>query len=194
VASVKEQTKRQIEYVRIRQPTWSEDMVRLTAAALNVYRTRLTDIFVRDFVGLVWIIEGERYIRAHRGVCYLYHSEGAFDAYNGVPPESTFYRLKKTLLRLEGLFRLMSPATELSDSAILRAIVKMLAEYNSIAEFLTICEDAAVMADTSGNRRKGRVDQEADYAVAAVGWPEKIAYMLARVLAPLQKDLLEERL
>ena len=106
VASVKELAKKQIEFVRLRQPTWPEDMVRLSAAAINVYRTRLTDIFVRDFVGLIWIIEGERYIRAHRGVCYLYHSEGAFDAYNGVPPESTFYRLKKTLLRLEGCFTL----------------------------------------------------------------------------------------
>ena len=66
----------------------------------------------------------------------------------------------------------------------------MLGEYNGVAEFLLICEDTAVMADTAANRRKGRVDNEAD---GAAGWPEKIAYMLARVLAPLQKDLLEER-
>ena len=105
-------------------------------------------------------------------------------------PRVAFYRLKKTLLRLEGLVRLMSPATERSDSAILREIVKMLGEYNGVAEFLLFCEDTAVMADTAANRRKGRVDNEAD---GAVGWPEKIAYMLARVLAPLQKDLLEER-
>ena len=98
--------------------------------------------------------------------------------------------IKQTLLRLEGCFRLMSPATERSDSAILREIVKMLGEYNGVAEFLLICEDTVVMADTAANRRKGRVDNEAD---GAVGWPEMIAYMLARVLAPLQKDLLEER-
>ena len=35
VASVREQAKRQTEYVRLRQPTWPEDMVRLTAAAFK---------------------------------------------------------------------------------------------------------------------------------------------------------------
>ena len=78
VVSVKEQAKRLIEYIRVRQPTWPEDMVRLAASALNVYRTRLTDIFVRDLVSLIWLIEGDRFIRAHRGVCYLYHTDGAF--------------------------------------------------------------------------------------------------------------------
>ena len=193
VASVREQAKRQTEYVRLRQPTWPEDMVRLTAAAINVYRTRLTDIFVRDFVGLVWIIEGDRYIRPHRGVCFLYHSDGSFDPYNGVPPESTFYRLKKTLLRLEGLFRLMSPATERSDSAIVREVARVMSIYNSFVEFMALCEDTAVLADTTGTRRKGRSEQEADPSPHA-GWPEKTAFMLSKVLAPLQKDLLEERL
>ena len=44
--------KRLIEYIRVSQPTWPEDMVRLAASAINVYRTRLTDIFVRDFVSI----------------------------------------------------------------------------------------------------------------------------------------------
>ncbi|CAE7209382.1 unnamed protein product, partial [Symbiodinium microadriaticum] len=192
VGSVKEHAKRLIEYIRVRQPTWPEDMVRLAASAINVYRTRLTDIFVRDFVSLIWIIEGGRYIRAHRGVCYLYHTDGAFDPYNGVPPESTFFRLKKSLLRLEGLFRRMSPATDRSDAAIHREIVRLLSECNNVREFLESCEDTAVMADTTAMRRRGRAEQEAEAAPSA-GWPEKTAYMLAKVLAPLQKDLLEER-
>lgn len=193
VVSVKEQARRLIEYIRVRQPTWPEDMVRLAASALNVYRTRFTDIFVRDLVSLIWMIEGDRYIRAHRGVCYLYHSDGAFDPYNGVPPESTFYRLKKFLLKLEGLFRLMSPATDRSDAAIHREIVRLLAEFNNVREFLEACEDTAVMADTTAMPRRGRAAQEAEPAPHS-GWPDKTAYMLAKVLAPLQKDLLEERL
>ena len=143
-------------------------------------------------MSLIWIIEGDRYIRAHRGVCYLYHTDGAFDPYNGVPPESTFFRLKKSLLRLEGLFRRMSPATDRSDAAIHREIVRLLSECNNVREFLESCEDTAVMADTTAMRRRGRAEQEAEAAPSA-GWPEKTAYMLAKVLAPLQKDLLEER-
>ena len=88
--SVQQQARKHLQYVHRQRPEWSEEMICLGAAAINVHRVRLSDIFVRDYVGLIWIIEGERYIRAHRGVCYLYHTDGAFEAYTGVPPESTF--------------------------------------------------------------------------------------------------------
>ena len=35
--------------------------------------------------------------------------DGAFQVYRGIPPESTFYRVKQYLLRLEGVFRLLPP-------------------------------------------------------------------------------------
>ena len=77
--SVREQCRRILAYTRAHQPAWPEDMTRVGAAAILVYRTRYTDLFVRDFAGLIWIIEGERFIRAHAGVCYLYHDDGAFE-------------------------------------------------------------------------------------------------------------------
>ena len=40
-------------------------------------------------------------------------------------------------------------------------------------------------------RREGRTGQEADYPLR---WPETTAYMLAKVMVPLQTGLLEERL
>ena len=93
------QTSRYLEQVRQRQPAWSDHMRHL-AAALGVYRTRISDLFVRDYVALLWVIEGDRFLRAHGGVCYLYHEHGAFQAFVGVPPESTFARLKPFLLQL----------------------------------------------------------------------------------------------
>ena len=77
--SVREQCRRILAYTRAHQPAWPEDMIRVGAAAILVRRTRCTDLFVRGFVGLIWIIEGERFIRAHGGVCYLYHDDGAFE-------------------------------------------------------------------------------------------------------------------
>jgi hypothetical protein len=41
----------------------------------------------------------------HRGC----RQDGAFQVYRGIPPESTFYRVKQYLLRLEGVFRLLPP-------------------------------------------------------------------------------------
>ena len=109
----------ELEFARTQCPAWPEDLVRLCAGAMTVYRTRYSDILVHDFVSLLWIIEGERYLRAHRGVCYVYHEHGAFRAYTGAPPESTFFRIKKFLLDLEGMFRLMRSNIERSDAALL---------------------------------------------------------------------------
>ena len=188
--SLKEQTRRHLEYVRSREPSWEEDLVRLAAAAIHVYRTRFTDIFVRDLVGLLWIIEGNRYIRAHRGVCYLYHTDGAFEAFTGVPPESTFFRLKKFLLVLEGMFRLMD-SVERSDLAVLNEVSRLVGEFNHVREFSAACEEEAVTADFT-RRRAGRPAADAEEQPKR-GWPGRVADMLSRILSPLQKDLLEER-
>ena len=57
---------------------------------------RLIDMFVREHVHLLWIIEGEDHLRVHNGICYFYNEQGAFIAYKGIPPESTFGRVKDT--------------------------------------------------------------------------------------------------
>jgi hypothetical protein len=68
--------------------------VRLAVGALTVYRMRLIDMFVREHVHLLWVIEGQDHLRVHNGVCYFYNEQGAFMAYKGIPPESTFGRVK----------------------------------------------------------------------------------------------------
>ena len=121
-STVLQRTSRILHFVRERFPDWSEKLVRLGAAAITVYRTRYSDMFVRDFVALVWVMEGERFLRAHGGVCYMYHEHGAFQAFAGVPPESTFARVKPFLLQLEGIFHLLSARVERSDEKLLSAI------------------------------------------------------------------------
>ena len=90
--TVLQHTTHLLEFVKQRQPSWSDTLVRAAAAGLTVYRTRYQDLFVRDYVALLWIMEGERYLRSHNGTCYLYHEHGAFEAFRGIPPESTFAR------------------------------------------------------------------------------------------------------
>ena len=77
-------------------------MVRLGTAALAAYRMQLVDMFIREHLLLEWVMEGERFLRVHRGIAYFYHDDGAFLPFKGVPPEATFGRVKKFLLQLEG--------------------------------------------------------------------------------------------
>ena len=60
-----------LRFVNERRPTWSPPFVRLVAGALTVYRTRYSDMLIRDNVALLWMMEGENHMRARDGVCYL---------------------------------------------------------------------------------------------------------------------------
>jgi hypothetical protein len=40
-------------------------------------------MFMREFVHLLWIIEGPKFMRAHAGNIFFYHPDGAFVPYRG---------------------------------------------------------------------------------------------------------------
>ena len=123
-------------FVRAEQPTWEEAMVRLAAAALSVYRSRLSDMFIHDHVSLLWIMEGEIHLRAHAGICYMYHEHGAFEAQTGTSPESTFARVKNFLLALEGILRMLPANAERSDRGVTIALASVRLLYNTDAELV----------------------------------------------------------
>jgi len=76
--------------------------------------------------------------------------------YKGGPPQATFARLKESLLQLEGLFHIMSPAIEREDSKILIAIQDTLAARENEDAFLRECTDASVFMKGGSRRRRGR--------------------------------------
>ena len=196
--SIKDRTASHKAQVKQRFPHWPDELVRLAAGAIEIYRTRYTDIFVRDFVALLWIMVGDQFLRAHNGVCYLYHDHGAFEVYTGVPPESMFTRIKSYLQRLEGLFRLMPSTTRRTDEGLLDGIDSMLEGSNNVTELLCELSDAAAMSFTSSRRgrparREAAEGAEGEPAPLAESWNVNVAQMLAKIAAPLQRDLLEER-
>jgi len=125
-ASIVHRTKELLRMVTEAHPGWHSYLRQLAVGALSMYRLRLTDMFLREQVLLLWVIEGGDYIRAHGGSCYMYHDDGAFQTYKGIPPESTFGRVKEFLLRLEGLFCLLPKDTKRSDVELLQAIKSVL--------------------------------------------------------------------
>ena len=98
---------------------------RLLSTALILYRTRLVDLYIREQVLILWLIDGVVRLRVHSGICYLYGDAGSFDAYKGLPSEHIFFRIKAFLLVVEGLFRLMPRDTNRTDDDVWSAIVKM---------------------------------------------------------------------
>ena len=185
-----------MKYVQGSHPDWPKDFVRLVAAALSIYRTRYSDLFIRDTVALLWQMEGEDHLRVHDAICYLYHDHGAFEALSGVPPESTFARIKSFLLALEGIFRLLADSTARNDASVVAAISNLLQQYNSVREFITAAMDTSSLTPASrgfGGRRRPQPVDEGGAGPPQGGWPGTVADMIARISGPMQKDLLDER-
>ena len=76
--SILQHSRRLRRSVREHDPTWEPRLVRLATGALAVYRLRLIDMWRKENALLLWIIEGEDFLRAHDGAAYLYHNDGAF--------------------------------------------------------------------------------------------------------------------
>ena len=70
----------------------------LVSVAVLTSQLRFQDYSIREYVLLVWLIEGERRIRSHSGSVYIYHDDGAFQEYrHAVTPESTLGRVKRCI-------------------------------------------------------------------------------------------------
>ena len=108
-----------MDVVRQQAQGLSDKGVRLLVAALSVLFLRQVDLTILQHAMLLWIMEGNAYLRFHYGDCYMRHTSGAFQAYKGIPPEATCARVHAFLLILEGMFRLLPPQTQRQENAVL---------------------------------------------------------------------------
>ncbi len=203
-SSILGRTARIMTHIQETYPAWDDSRVRLVCGALCMYRMRLVDLFMREHVMLVWIIEGGHRLRVHKGVCYMYNECGAFDAYKGTPPECTFFRVKEFLLCLEGLFRLLPRDLSRDDRSVLTAIAASMDEFESDEAYLHKCMDAAIfcLGSRRGRRGRSREGGEADAGdldvapaeEAPVHWNVITAENISRLGLQIQKELMGERL
>lgn len=145
---------------------------------------------------IVWIIEGDIHMRVHKGLCYMYHDDGAFQLYKGIPPESTFYRIKEFLLKLEGTFRLIHKDTARTDADLIAAIVRKLRDHADERSFFDKCIDAAIFNLGDIKKRSGRqvdVDGEDEPQAVQVPWNIYTAQSISKLGLAIQRELLEEK-
>lgn len=209
--TIQETRVRLVKQAQIFHSQWSTDMLRLVVAALAVYRLRLLDMWHREHALLVWIIEGDTYLRSHNRTVWTYTSTGAFQALRDSPPESTFGRMKSFLLQLEGCFRLMPKTVDRKDNDMMGAIRDLRNKSPSDQAFLERCMDAAIFCLGEGKGKgggKGDADrpppgeedimdegaQEQGLEQEKIGWNIWTAKALSKVGAAVQRELLDDRL
>ncbi|MCP4241948.1 MAG: hypothetical protein GY772_15440, partial [bacterium] len=106
-------------------PSWPPEMQHLALVALHVYKCRLTDVYMREYVMLTHVIlgMGRELLRAHDRTAYTWNNlHGVWHRFEGLLPEDIYTYLKLTLLALEGLFRTFTGEVERTDADVLEAI------------------------------------------------------------------------
>ncbi|CAK0846382.1 unnamed protein product [Prorocentrum cordatum] len=117
-------TEKYAQIVERERPDWSSDLKRIGVAALCMYRSRSVDVGTVQHVQMIWIILGDRLLRAHNGRAYFYAERlGYFDVFGGLLPPELLFAASRFMLTLEGIFRREVPSgVERMDSAVITAI------------------------------------------------------------------------
>ena len=125
--------------------TWDDKQLRLAVGVLTLYTKRISSVVMIDHVALVWIMLGNRFLRAEDGRAYFYNIKtGSFEVYNGLLPDYLFAELRNTMMQLEGMLRSFNGKVPRTKEGICEAIVQSFAEHPSVEAALAQFVDNAI--------------------------------------------------
>ena len=137
------------KFQRFDDPVASQTAV----VVLLVYRLRLVDMSMKEYVHIIHAIEGDKYLRAHNGTLYLY-SDGAWKSFCGIFPVSVLTRVRRVLSLVEGFLRLLPAGTPREESAVLDALEASIARAGGMTAWTTGAELSAMKG---GQPRDGEI-------------------------------------
>ncbi|MCP4193718.1 MAG: hypothetical protein GY768_24160, partial [Planctomycetaceae bacterium] len=113
------------QFIETNHEEWPLELKHLSLIALHIYKCRLADVYMREYVMLTHVIlgRGHELLRAHDRTTYIWNNpHGVWHRYEGLLPEDVYTFLKKTFLILEGLFRTFIGDVDRTDTEVLKAI------------------------------------------------------------------------
>ena len=143
-ASVLERTRAMLKELAAEFPDLPEEMYRLIMLAAHFAEGRVPERpMLVDATVLIWMIEGERHLRVHRGFLYVYNEDGCFVMYSGIPPEIVLTRVQRFMRILEGILRRLRPSVRRQGASVAAAIVADMQSLQTVQDFLDACREAA---------------------------------------------------
>ena len=134
-------TSRTLAEFRSCYPSLSEDVARLILVAGHMIEGTVGDKpMLADSAALIWMIEGQEYMRVPKGFIYMYDDDGLFLPFSGIPPEAVLQRRHAFFIYLEGIFRRMKSEMSKKFDACARAVVADLQTFTTEEEFCVLCE------------------------------------------------------
>ena len=127
------------------------DAQQIAVVLLLTYKLRLVDMSMKEYVHLIWAIEGDRWLRAHNGTLYLY-ADGAWRPFVGIFPVSVISRVRRVLLNTEGFLRMLPASTPRTEEGILSAVQNAVARASGgIGGVIAAAELAVLRGGTAGS-------------------------------------------
>ena len=196
--SLLRQSAQVIERVQALQPDWPEQLVRLVAAACVLPTMRLSDAYLREHIFLLWLMEGNRFLRAHDGQCFLYNACGAFQVFRGSPPEQTVARVKEFILQLEGLFRSLPLRIPRNIDAIVQSVADMKDAAENFEGMLDSWVASAIFRGGAPKHREarnlGEDDEGGDVANPHMGWTHTVANAVGKRSVAIQRAVMDDKI
>ena len=115
-----------------------------------VHRCRLLDICMKEYVHILYSVEGRDYMRAHNGTLFLYDN-GAYSPFVGIFGVSTLGRVRRVMQRVEGLLRLLDRGVHRARQSVLHAALFLLHASPNDEAWLRKIEDAVLDAVPGDN-------------------------------------------
>ena len=117
---------------------------------LIMYRLRLVDMSMKEYVHVIHAIEGDRFLRAHNGTLYLY-ADGAWRAFCGIFPVSVLTRVRRVLLLVEGFLRTLPANTPRTDVGVLKALREATAGARGVQGWMEAAELSVLRGGEAGD-------------------------------------------
>ena len=198
-ASVLGRTRAMLKELAAEFPDLPEEMYRLIMLAAHFAEGRVPERpMLVDATVLIWMIEGERHLRVHRGFLYIYNEDGCFVMYSGIPPEIVLTRVQRFMRILEGILRRLRPSVRRQGASVAAAIVADMQSFQTVQDFLDACREAASRrVRLQENGRLEDTEMEADAEPAQQDdhcWTDDMASRVFKVFCALQNELMQTRM
>ena len=184
-----------MEMCRHKFPNRGRELLRVLAAAVHIYRARISDLGLREHCFYLHLIAGGHLVRAHDGQFFTYR-DGAFHAYNGLIDETLLDVFRSFFWQLEGLVVLLNTrVNDLSQDAFLGAISRLLEErvsqetpQGSEAADLTFLKNCEAVALAAPHRQDENREGDSDTVKN-----NYVRNVVTKLSAALQRELLDKR-
>ena len=141
---IRKKTQDSLLQLKVAYPDTSVELQRLIlVASYMVDRNLSGKLLLADAATILWMVEGERHLRVHRGFLYIYNDDGSFVPFGGIPPEAVLHRVLVFFTTLEGIFKRMKDNVKRQPDAIAAAIMSDKQNFVDEAAFLDACRHAA---------------------------------------------------